>query len=219
VIPHSEFGLILPSLQGEGGLRYFQNVLKVIERRRKAAELSVLELVGEIIEFWGFRKILGQVWAALYLAGRPLSAPQLQDRLHASAGAISLALGDLKRWGVVTQTWQPGYRGILYIPETNVWKMVSRVVRERELNLLGSATERLEASAKALRALARDAQLEQKLELAGIAQRVEKLHRLSGFALGVLKATIGLRRVEPAAILKVANLAARSESSLRLWDR
>jgi len=97
--------------------------------------------------------------------------------------------------------------------------MVSRVVRERELNLLGSATERLEASAKALRALARDAQLEQKLELAGIAQRVEKLHRLSGFALGVLKATIGLRRVEPAAILKVANLAARSESSLRLWDR
>jgi HTH-type transcriptional regulator, glycine betaine synthesis regulator len=207
------------ALQGQGCVRYLQNVLKQIERRREAAELSVLELVGEIIEFWGFRKILGQVWAALYLAGRPLSAPQLQHRLHASAGAISLALGDLKRWGVVTQTWQPGHRGILYLPETNVWKMVSRVVRERELNLLGSATERLEASAKALRALARGAQLEQKLELAGIAARVEKLHRLSEFALGVLKATIGLRRVEPAAILKVANLAARSESSLRLWDR
>ena len=38
--------------------------------------------------------------------------------LHAnrtSAGAISLALGDLKRWGVVTQTWQPGFAEASFI--------------------------------------------------------------------------------------------------------
>jgi hypothetical protein len=93
------------------------------------------------------------------------------------------------------------------------------MVRERELNLLGSATERLEGSKKAWRALARGPRPEQKLELAVVAARVEKLHRLSEFALGVLKATIGLRRVEPAAILNVANLTAPSESSLQLWHR
>lgn len=192
--------------------------MKELEQRRSAAELSVLELVGEIIEFWGFRKILGQVWAALYLAGRPLSAPDLQRRLAASAGAISLALGDLKRWGVVTQTWRPGYRGILYVPETDFWKMVSRVVRERELSLVSSAAERLDAAAKTLRTLSHGARLEDKLELAATAARIEKLHRLSTFALGMLKAIVSLRQVEPASILKVANLATGVRSAFRMWD-
>src|SRR5215475_14558871 len=112
--------------------RKFQIVLKET-LDQNAAELMVIDLVGEIIEFWGFRKILGQLWAVLYLAGRPLSAPELQRRLGASAGAVSLAAGDLKRWGAISQTWRPGYRGILYVPEIDFWKMASRVVREREL--------------------------------------------------------------------------------------
>lgn len=198
-----------------GDFRYFQIVLKAIEAKHRAAELSVVELVGEIIEFWGFRKILGQVWAVLYLSDHPLSAPDLQARLKASAGTVSLALGDLKRWGVVAPTWRPGYRGILYVPETDFWKMVSRVVREREFNLVSSATERLDASAKALRTLAREARGDDRLEMAATAGRIEKLHRLSLFALGVLKAIVSLRRVEPSAILRVANLAVASP--FRIW--
>ncbi len=193
--------------------------MKDIEKDREAAELSVLELVGEIIEFWGFRKILGQVWAVLYLAGRPVSAPELQRRLKASAGAISLALGDLKRWGVVTQTWRPGYRGILYLPETDFWKMVSRVVRERELNVVGSAAERLEASTRVLKELAHSSRGARRQELVDVAGRIEKLHRLSLFALGVLKAIVSLRPVQPSTILKVANLAVGPESPLRMWVR
>jgi DNA-binding transcriptional regulator GbsR (MarR family) len=193
--------------------------LKDIDKDRDAAELPVLELVGEIIEFWGFRRILGQLWAVLYLAGRPMSAPELQKRLKASAGAISLALGDLKRWGVVTQTWRPGYRGILYLPETDFWKMVSRVVRERELNLVASAAERLSASAGALKQLAHASRGERKQALAGVAERVEKLHRLSIFALGVLKALVALRPVQPSTILKVANLAVGAGSPLAMWGR
>lgn len=199
--------------------RYFQIDLKDIEAKRQAAELAVLELVGEMIEFWGFRKILGQVWAVLYLAGRPLSAPELQRRLKASSGAISLALGDLRRWGVVTQSWRPGYRGILYLPETDFWKMVSRVVRERELNLVSSATERLEASAAAFRTLSHSARAGARQELADTAGRIEKLHRLSLFAMNVLKAIVSLRPVEPSTILKVANLAVGPGSLLKMWGR
>ncbi len=193
--------------------------MKDIEDERKAAELSVLELVGEVIEFWGFRKILGQVWAALYLSGRPMSAPELQRELKASAGAISLALGDLKRWGVVTQTWRPGYRGILYLPETDFWKMVSRVVRERELTVVGSAAERLDASAQMIRQLAQLSRGPRRHELAETAGRIEKLHRLSLFALGVLKAIVSLRPVQPSTILKVANLAVGPQSPFRMWSR
>jgi DNA-binding transcriptional regulator GbsR (MarR family) len=193
--------------------------LKDLDKDRELAELPVLELVGEVIEFWGFRKILGQVWAVLYLAGRPLSAPDLQRRLKASAGAISLALGDLRRWGVVSQTWRPGFRSILYVPETDFWKMVSRVVRERELGLVESAARRLEASAAALRTQARTSRGARRQELLDVAGRVEKLYRLSRFALGVLNAIVTLRPVTPSSILKVADLAVNAESSSKIGSR
>jgi DNA-binding transcriptional regulator GbsR (MarR family) len=177
------------------------------ELDRDTTELAVVEVVGELIEFWGFRKILGQVWAVLYLAGRPLSAPELQRRLQASAGAISLALGDLKRWGVITQMWRPGHRSILYLPETDFWKMVSRVVRERELNLIRSAAERLDSSVQRLRELAQSTRGSRREEVTAVADRVDKLRRLSLFAQNMLNAIVSLRPVRPSAILKVANLA------------
>ena len=205
-------------MPGGVDFRYFQIDLKEKDDR-EFAELEVLDLVGAMIEFWGFRKILGQLWAALYLAGRPMSAPELQRRLKASSGAVSLALGDLKKWGAISQTWRPGYRGILYVPETNFWKMVSRVVRERELNLVSSAAERLHACEEMLLRLSRSARGAEKRELIEIAGRVEKLHRLSVFALNVLRALVSLRAIEPATVLKFANLAVGSGSPLEMWRR
>jgi hypothetical protein len=97
--------------------------------------------------------------------------------------------------------------------------MVSRVVRERELNLVASAAERLSNSAGALKQLAHAARGESKHELGGVAERVEKLHRLSMFALGVLKALVALRPVQPSTILKVANLAVGAGSPFTMWGR
>lgn len=186
---------------------------------REVAELEIVDLVGSMIEFWGFRKILGQAWAALYLAGRPVSAPELQRRLKVSAGAVSLALGDLKKWGVISQTWKPGYRGILYLPETNFWKMVSRVVRERELSLVTSAAERLHACEEMLRKCSQSARGIEKKELLEVVGRVEKLHRLSVFALTVLRAIVSLRAIEPSMVLKFANLAVGTGSLSEMWSR
>jgi DNA-binding transcriptional regulator GbsR (MarR family) len=103
--------------------------------------LRVVDAVGGLIEFWGFKRPMGRMWAMLYLSSEPLSAQELGERLAMSTGAVSMTLAELSKWGVVKKTWIPGDRRDYYEPETSIWKMVSRVFRERELAQIRAAIE------------------------------------------------------------------------------
>ncbi len=94
---------------------------------------EVADAVGALMEFWGFKRAMGRIWATLYLEGEPLPAAELCERLDISTGAASMTLADLEHWGVVLRTRRPGDRREYFEAETDVWKMVSRVLREREL--------------------------------------------------------------------------------------
>jgi DNA-binding transcriptional regulator GbsR (MarR family) len=106
-----------------------------------AAILRVADVVGGLMEAWGFKRNMGRMWAVMYLSPEPMSAAQLCDRLSLSTGAVSMTLGDLSKWGVVKKSWVPGERRDYYEPETSIWKMVSGVFRQRELQLIRSAIE------------------------------------------------------------------------------
>lgn len=109
--------------------------------RRVQAERLVAEAIGQLIEFWGFRGVLGRIWAVLYLSEKPLASAELCERLSISTGAASMSLNELERWGVVRRHRPPGERKDFFEAETDIWKMVSRVYRERELVQIENALE------------------------------------------------------------------------------
>ena len=39
----------------------------------ETAELRVAEVIGSLMEFWGFKAVMGRIWGVLYLAPEPLS--------------------------------------------------------------------------------------------------------------------------------------------------
>jgi DNA-binding transcriptional regulator GbsR (MarR family) len=119
------------------------------------AILKVADVVGGLIEAWGFKRNMGRLWCVLYLEPKPLSAAELCERLSLSAGAVSMTLGDLSQWGVVKKTWVPGERREYYEPETSIWKCVSSVFRQRELQLIRGAIESFDQAAGALARRAR----------------------------------------------------------------
>jgi len=96
------------------------------------SELLVSDAIGRLIEFWGFKRNMGRLWAVLYLSERPLSAPELQARLRLSSGAVSMTLNELMRWSVIKKVWLQGERRDYFEAEGNFWKMISRVFNERE---------------------------------------------------------------------------------------
>ena len=104
-----------------------------------------------------------------------MSAADLGEHLAMSAGAVSTTLTELQRWAVVRRVWRPGERREFYEAETNFWKMISKVVQERERYLAGSVRERLERARKLMKqgGVAGDP---------GRRARVERLGRLLAFA-------------------------------------
>lgn len=114
--------------------------------RHRALEL-VADTMAELIGFWGFKGSTGRIWALLYLSSAPLPADEIAARLGLSAGAVSMGLAELGQWGIVDRA-PSSERKRLFRAETDVWGMVKRVIRERELRLVGRAVERFaEASA------------------------------------------------------------------------
>src|SRR4029079_4952108 len=111
------------------------------------AELLAADAIGDIIEHWGFRKVLGRVWTVLFLSAEPLPASVIGERLSMSAGAVSMSLTELQRWGVVHRVWRPGERKEFFAAETDFWKMISKVFDERERLLPESGGVRLEQQA------------------------------------------------------------------------
>jgi DNA-binding transcriptional regulator GbsR (MarR family) len=139
------------------------------------AELRVAEVIGSLMEFWGFKAVMGRLWAILYLSPQPLSAAELGERLSLSTGSISMALSDLQKWGVVKKAWRPGERRDYYEPETSIWKMVSRVFRERELGKVREAIEAFQDAIKRVHDARPRATSEEKKRLKFIENRLSSL--------------------------------------------
>ncbi|WP_428261158.1 GbsR/MarR family transcriptional regulator [Haliangium sp.] len=118
--------------------------------RQDHVVLQVADAIGGLMAFWGFKRNMGRIWTLLYLAPEPLSANEIGERLSLSSGAVSMLLSDLSHWGAVKKAFVRGARRDHYEAETNIWKLVSRVFRERELRKIGEAIEVFEQALRLL---------------------------------------------------------------------
>jgi HTH-type transcriptional regulator, glycine betaine synthesis regulator len=123
----------------------------VADKTVDPAVLKVADAVGALIESWGFKRNMGRMWAVLYLDDHPLTAADLGERLGLSTGAVSMLLTELLQWGAIKKAWVVGERREHYEPETSLWKMISRVFRERELNWIKSAADAFEEAKQEVR--------------------------------------------------------------------
>jgi DNA-binding transcriptional regulator GbsR (MarR family) len=102
------------------------------------------------MEFWGFKRNMGRVWTVLYLSPEPMSAEDLRHALGLSSGAVSMTLSELSKWGVVRRVWIQGERKDFYTAEVQLWRMISRVISEREKSEVVGAIDVFEDSLKQL---------------------------------------------------------------------
>lgn len=160
------------------------------------SERIVSDTVGHLMELWGFKRNMGRVWTVLYLAGAPLTAGQLRDRLQLSTGAVSMTLSELARWGVVRKSWVQGDRRDFFEAEANVWKMISRVMREREHAEIVRAIEAFEDALVALRREAeeRGPGADQRASIQR--ERIERLLELAKLGRSMLDALIANARLD-----------------------
>ncbi len=124
------------------------------ELRQKSQEaypepvLAAVEMMGELMEYWGFKRIHGALWAMLYLEKESLTQLDLVKMTGYSKGAISMALGELQDWGVVRVKRPLRGRGMTYTAETDLAAMIRNVIMRRERELLRQAQQRFDNAAR-----------------------------------------------------------------------
>ena len=175
--------------------------------------LRVADAVGGLMEAWGFKRNMGRLWTLLYLETRPLSAADIGDRLQLSSGAVSMLLTELQQWGAVKKAWVPGERRDYYEPETSIWKMVSRVFRERELRWIREAVESFETAEAALTRSVGAAGADGDERAALASERVKGLTELARVGAHLLEAMLDGGTVDALPIKTVGELAQAARRS------
>lgn len=88
--------------------------------------------LGRVADFFGFNRLMGQLYAVLFLSPEPLTLDDMVKRLDSSKGNVSINIRALERWGLVHQIYKWADRKNYYEAETDIWKAISGILQERE---------------------------------------------------------------------------------------
>ncbi len=102
-------------------------------------EIKELELLlGNFIQYWGFKKIHGRIWTHLYTSKTPLDSQTLILRLKVSKALMSLAIRDLTEYEVISPV-SIGKHGVtFYQANPDLMHVVTNVLRKREAVMMSS---------------------------------------------------------------------------------
>ncbi len=103
-----------------------------MEDQLQIARQNFIQGMSRISHFWGFPKAMGAIYGAIYLSPDPVSLDELVVQVGVSKGAVSTNVRTLERLGMVHKQVQLGDRKDYHTAETDFWKIVRGVLRERE---------------------------------------------------------------------------------------
>ena len=174
-----------------------------VDRHGSAAswETIAIESVGNVIEFWGFKRNQGRLWALLFLRGQAMTSAEIQEELALSKGAVSMLVRDLESWNVAERIRKPEQTGWAYSANTNLMEMIARVLNRREIDFLQRVVADLE-KAKEMVAVDEGASAEVK-------RKVHNMHRLSKGVLDAVSLFAKTARLDFRSVLSI--LAGRNK--------
>lgn len=100
----------------------------------RAAQDRFIEFWGEMGTRWGVQRSMAEVHALLFIAGEPLSAEEIMERLSISRGSVSTTLKQLDEWGLVqrVRSKDRADRREYHQAEQDVWKLFYTILRARK---------------------------------------------------------------------------------------
>lgn len=91
-----------------------------------------VQLWGEMASAWGINKTMAQIHALLYAESELLDTDTIMIRLDISRGNANMNLRRLLDWELIRKEQIKGDRKDYYGAETDVWNIVSTIIRERQ---------------------------------------------------------------------------------------
>jgi DNA-binding transcriptional regulator GbsR (MarR family) len=87
---------------------------------------------GEMGSRWGVNRTVGQIYALLFVADKPLNADEIVEKLGVSRSNVSMGLKELQAWRLVRLSHQPGDRRDYFSAPEDVWAIFQTLAEERQ---------------------------------------------------------------------------------------
>lgn len=96
---------------------------------------SMLDGLGQLSDYFGFSKVIGQLYGAMLLSDKPVCLDDLVERLDISKANVSINIRTLENMGMVRQVWVRGSGGRrkFYEAETDFWTIITNIIKGREM--------------------------------------------------------------------------------------
>jgi DNA-binding transcriptional regulator GbsR (MarR family) len=88
-----------------------------------------------LADYFGFSKVMGQIYGALLLSSKPMCLDDLVENLDISKANASMNMRTLENMGMVRQVWVRGASGRrkFYEAETDFWQIIINIINGREM--------------------------------------------------------------------------------------
>ena len=86
---------------------------------------------GEMGSRWGINRTVGQMYALLYVLGKPLNADDIAEHLGFSRSNVSMGLKELQSWRLVKLMHRPNDRREYFEPPKDIWDIFKALLEER----------------------------------------------------------------------------------------
>jgi len=125
-------------------------------QKLQAINTSVLQGLGQLASYFGFNKVMGQLYGALLLNPEPQSLDDLMVQLGISKASVSMNLRTLEQMGIVREVWVKDDRRKYYQAEGDFWRILTNVLSSRELRNVNQALRVLDENAADLQQMQPD---------------------------------------------------------------
>jgi DNA-binding transcriptional regulator GbsR (MarR family) len=159
----------------------------------EAVQESMLDGLGQLASYFGFSKVMGQLYGALMLSAEPLSLDDLVELLDISKASVSMNLRTLEHLGMVRQVWVKGRgdRRKFYEAETDFWQIISNILAGREMRDVSRALSVMDDNAARLsKSMASMSETDQELAKLYL-ERMEQMQSLFRFAQLLITSILG----------------------------
>lgn len=100
-----------------------------MNKNLEIARDKFIEGISRMGDAFGLNRFVIQLYAFLYLTGKPISLDEIAEALGVSKGNVSINIRELEKWGAVRNVWVKGSRKDYYEAELNIKKVFSNKLK------------------------------------------------------------------------------------------
>lgn len=158
----------------------------------RAVHDTMLEGLSQLADYFGFSKVMGQLYGTLLLSPGPLSLDDMMDRLSISKASVSMNMRTLEHMGMVRQVWVRGGSGRrkYYEAETEFWQIITNLFSGREMRDVERAISVMDDNSDQLKEALKDMSEEDAALARLYIERMHQLQSLFQFAQMIMSSVL-----------------------------